>query len=365
MSRVSLRNTLRIAAPIVIYDESHGVFGELISPDILLDALSFEQNVGCLDDPTAAQAVTSLHSITYSGGQFPIEIDNLCSLQQIRVRWMDEQGKNPPTHVWTIEPSSSFVQYTIPGHLFLLSVVVGNDEWLLGAYRPLRALSSGLPHFLLIQQRQEQQVDDSFLLEVMLGDSKDSLMVASSALDPVVFLDKKTVPMLLTIVKNVIHEPSKEKYHKLRLSNRTIQRHIVPSWGAIHLLYTLGFRENEISLSESKESLEDAETYLELPYAAPTDEQLALFRRAQELLELLVTRADPHFVAELAPPTPWQTPLLSTGGALASHWNTRGTHFITPDERWERTDELRRWRGARPRPPPPGDAPSSRGRWGR
>jgi len=363
MATHSLRNTLQIAANTHLYDEANGVFGELISPEVVLSSLNFEENVGSLDDPTAAQAVTTLQSRTYAGGEIVLEIDNTCVNQQVRVRWMDEHGHNPSTHVWTIEPSSTFVQYSRPGHLFLLSVLVGTQEWALGAYRPVRTLPSGSPHFILIQQ--EEGVTDSFLLELLLADSEDSLMVAASALDPVGFPDKKTVPMLHTIVTNVIKEPSEEKYHKLRLSNRSVQHHLVSALGALQLLHLLGFRETELPVEETKhrDSNQATEEYLVLQ-STPTEAQLVVFKRAKEILEVLVSRADPHFVAELAEPPPWQTPLLSSGGALSSHWNTRGTHFVTPDERWARTERRGRG-GGRPRRPDPGNAPSSRGTWGR
>lgn len=359
----SFRHTLCIAATVQLYDDANGVFGDLISPEVVLSSLAYDENVGDLGNPGAAQAVTSLHSISYKGNQLCIEIDNICSTQKVRVRWMDEEGRNPSTHVWTIDPSSSFIQYTTPGHLFLFSVTVGEMELVLGAYRPVRPLPSGSPHCILIQQQQD--VADAFLLEVLLADTEDSLMVAASALDPAVFADKKTVPMLHTIVTNLTQQPGEEKYHKLRLSNRTIQDHICSSWGAMHLLHLLGFQLTEVAVEESKGSLEaDAEEYLVFP-TKPTEAQLATFLSAKEMLELLKNRADPHFIAELASPPPWQTPLISTVGALASHWNSRGTHFITPDERWQRTERFGARGGGRPRKPAPGNAPSSRGNWGR
>ena len=250
MAAAPLRNTLQTAANVQLYDEGNGVFGELISPDVVLSSLNFEENVGSLGDPTAAQAVTTMQSRTYAGGEIVLEIDNACIDRKVRVRWMDEHGHNPSTHVWTVDESSTFVQYSRPGHLFLLSVIRDTQEWVLGAYRPVRVLPSGSPHCVLIQQ--EEGVADSFLLELLLADSEDSLMVAASALDPVGFADKKTVPMLQTIVANVIKQPSEEKYHKLRMSNRSIQNHIVSAWGAMQLLHTLGFRERKLALADDK-----------------------------------------------------------------------------------------------------------------
>lgn len=360
----SLRNSLQFAANVHLYDEANGVFGELISPQVVLSSLNFEENVGALDDPHAAQAATTLRSTTYSGEQIVLEIDNVCAEQKVRVRWMNEQGKNPPTHIWTVDANSTFVQYSRPGHVFLLSLVVSqNVEWVLGAYRPVRALPSGSPHCVLVQQ---EGATNSFLLEVLLADSQDSLMVAASALDPVGFSDKKTVPMLHQIVSNVIKQPSEEKYHKLRMSNRSIQHHVVSAWGAMHLIHLLGFRETKITSQGPSNDANDStstEEYLILP-GTPTESQLDVFRQAKDVLETLQARASPSFVAELAAPPPWQTPLVSSGGVLSSRWNTRGTHFVTPDERWARTE--RRGRGGRrPRRPDPGNAPSSRGTWGR
>lgn len=267
---------------------------------------------------------------------------------------LSRHGHNPSTHVWTIDPSSTFVQYTRPGYLFLLTALVGQEELILGAYRPVRPLASGSPHCILIQQQQD--VADAFLVELLLGDTEDSLMVAASALDPAGFADKKTEPMLHTIVTNLIQQPWVEKYHRLRLSNRTIQQHIVSSWGAMDLLHLLGFQLTELAVEESKEPEADAEAYLVFP-TKPTEAQLVIFQRAKEMLELLITRADPHFVAELATPPPWQTPLLSTGLALASHWNSRGTHFITPDERWQRSERFQARGGGRSRRPKSGKCP--------
>ena len=359
----SLRNTLPVAATTRLYDNANGIFGELIPPEVVLSSLAYDENVGNIGDPAAAQAVTSLHSITYEGKELAVEFNNISSTHKVCIRWMNEHGNNPMTHAWTVDPSSTFVQYTRPGHLFLLTAQVGQEEVILGAYRPLRPFPSGSPHCVLIKQ---QDVADAFLLELFLADIEDSLMVAASALDPAGFADKKTVPMLNAIVTNLIQRPREEKYRRLRLSNRNIQGHIVSAWGAMHLLQLLGFQLTELAAEESKESEAGAEDFFYLVFPTiPTEAQLAIFQRAKEMLELLITRADPHFVAELAAPPPWQTPLLSSGGALASHWNSQGTHFITPDQRWQRTERLQARRGGRPRRPSPGNAPSSRGKWGR
>ena len=357
----SLSSSIQVAANVQIYDEGNGIFGELISPQEVLSSFALEENVG----DVSQSALTPLQSRLYAGGEIVLEFDNTCLSHKVRIRWINEHGHTPATHVWTVEPGSMFVQCSRPGHVFLLSILVGTQEQALAAYRPVRTLPSGSPHCILIQQ-EEGLADDCFLLELLLSNSEDSIMVAASALDHALgFSDRKTVPMLHTIVTNVMKQPSEEKYHKLRMSNRTIQNHIVSAWGALRLLHLLGFRETKLKVEGTVDSKDDdiIEEFLVLPNTL-VDAQLDVFKRSKEILEMLITRADPHFVAELAEPPPWQTPLVTSGGALSSHWNTRGTHFMTPDERWARTERNRRG-GRRPRRPNPGNAPSSRGRWGR
>lgn len=355
----SLSNTIQAAANVQLYDEGNGIFGELISPQAVLSSLALEENVG----DVSQSVITPLQSRLYAGGEIVLEFDNTCVCHKVRIRWINEHGHTPATHVWTVDPDSTFVQCSRPGHLFLLSILVGTQEQALAAYRPFRTLPSGSPHCILIQQ--EEGLTDCFLLELLLSSAQDSLMVAASALDHALgFSDRKTVPMLHTIVTNVIKHPGEEKYRKLRMSNRAIQNHIVSAWGALHLLHVLGFRETKVAVETTVDSQDkDMEEFLIL-WHAPGDAQLDVFKLAKEILEILMTRADPQFVAELAEPPPWHTPLVTSGGALSSHWNTRGTHFMTPDERWARTERNRRG-GRRPRRPDPGNAPSSRGTWGR
>lgn len=75
----SFCNTLGIAAMVQLYDDANGVFGELISPEVVLSSLASDENVGNLGNPGASQAVTSVHSISYKGKQLCFEIDNICS----------------------------------------------------------------------------------------------------------------------------------------------------------------------------------------------------------------------------------------------------------------------------------------------
>mmetsp|Transcript_21061 Transcript_21061/g.34851 ORF Transcript_21061/g.34851 Transcript_21061/m.34851 type:complete len:232 (+) Transcript_21061:42-737(+) len=78
-------------------------------------------------------------------------------------------------------------------------------------------------------------------------------------------------------------------------------------------------------------------------------------------------RGNTHTIDEVTQPqtNSWQQQGAgSTGSQAGSNWNTQGTHFMSPDDRWAQAE-----RGARMRrsggPPAPGNAPSSRGNWGR
>ena len=60
-----LHKHIHRAAEVKLYNETHGVFAELIPPKTILTAIdnSHEESVGKLDDPSAAQAITALHSL--------------------------------------------------------------------------------------------------------------------------------------------------------------------------------------------------------------------------------------------------------------------------------------------------------------
>lgn len=338
---MSLREKLRQAAPVKIYDEYHGVYGQIIEPSTVLEALDHSELIGKLDDPTAATAVTALHSFVCSPQQsgslleILLEVDNSTS-HFMKIRWMDEHGKNPSSHEWSIEPMSTYVQYTKPGHLFLLSIILDQNECLLGAYRALKALPSENPHCLVIQQ---DEGCDTIIFETMLTDHTkyDMLVVDAAALDPVAGeKHEKTLINLNKIVDNILEHPEDEKFFTLRLSNKTIQNHILPSWGAMHMLSLLGFHTDA-----------NDPDHMTLP---KNKIDLLLFRRASEILKLLSKRAAPDFVAELAPPVPWQPPIFTSGASSSSHWNFQGTHFITPEERWARTERWSAFRRHNGRP---------------
>jgi hypothetical protein len=338
---MSLRVKLRLAAPVKIYDEYHGVYGQIIEPSTVLEALEHSELIGKLDDPKAAKAITALHSFicppqnSGSSSEILLEVDNSTS-HVMKIRWMDEHGKNPLSHEWSIEPLSTYIQYTKPGHLFLLSIILDLNECLLGAYRAFKTLPSENPHCLVIQ---EDSVDDSIIFETMLTDQTkyDALVVYAAALDPVAGeKHEKTLLNLSKIVDNILTHPEDDKYLTLRLSNKTMQNHILPSWGAMHMLSLLGFHTDandpdHVTLSKN-------------------NVDLALFHRASEILKLLCSRASPDFVAELASPVPWQPPIFTSGSSPSSHWNFQGTHFITPEERWARTERWSAFRRHNGRP---------------
>ena len=117
------------------------------------------------------------------------------------------------------------------------------------------------------------------------------------------------------------------------------------------LLHWIGFEE---------QILPDGERLLVVSQEPTT----SLLQTAQDLLETLQNRAAPHFVAELAPPPPWQAP-IQDGGRWQNSQAGR-TRFVTDEEKWARVERVNRnRRSGRGRRPEPGQAPSSRGKWGR
>mmetsp|Transcript_9001 Transcript_9001/g.9896 ORF Transcript_9001/g.9896 Transcript_9001/m.9896 type:complete len:223 (+) Transcript_9001:52-720(+) len=72
-----------------------------------------------------------------------------------------------------------------------------------------------------------------------------------------------------------------------------------------------------------------------------------------------------HTIADVSPATAGNQYTTSDGNQGNGNWNTTGTTFMTPDDRWARAERGARFRrNAGPRPAP-GNAPSSRGNWGR
>lgn len=417
----SLRRTFDKPADVKLYDDAGGIFGDLIHPRLVVLELERESAdddalIGQIDDIAKSTAVVALHSQSFmpvndtskvERDQIPLEFNNACD-RSLRVRWIDDKGQSRPSHTWTIKPQSNFIQYTKPGHLFLLSVLYGTEdendlfsddrrEEVLCAYRPFKRLPSHTPYCVLIeQQQQEKDVGKhSFIIESMLMDEKkqDALIVAASELDPQAITtsqlrNQKALVTLKTILSNIRKHPKEEKFRKLRLSNHRIQRDILESRGGLYLLENvLGFRRNEVPISEAAEKdetqakVEESENHSTFDHSVnhtceeylllsePDAASINLIDRAIDLIEQLIHRGDSQFVLELAPPVPWQKPLLATTGISKnnrSRWNTRGTRFVSAEERWRRAERVNQnRRSGRARRPERGNAPSSRGNWGR
>jgi hypothetical protein len=351
----NIRQHISRAATVALFDESHGVFCELIDPEVVLSALKYEDNVGKLDDPAAARQITVLHSLSCQDqSEMVVEFDNITNYP-ICVRWMDEHGQsNPFSHQWTIDSQQTLVRLTQPGHVFIISVVIDQEEFLIGAYRALKTLPSDSPHLVAIEEQSSDDETSSFFFEMVLTDEtkNDALTATAASLDPIArggYVKPKTISTLSTIVDNILCHPNDIQFQTLRLSNPVVQHHIASSAGAMHMLHVLNFREDD-----------------DRQHLTVQQPQLQWFRHAKRLLELLHARSEPNLVAEMAAPVPWQPPTLTSSSL--SHWNLSGTHMITPEERWARTERWSSLRGHRGggRPPPfRGEAPSSRGLWGR
>jgi hypothetical protein len=104
-----------------------------------------------------------------------------------------------------------------------------------------------------------------------------------------------------------------------------------------------------------------------LPKSIATDAAfLKLCKLAVDMLSILLSRTDPSFIADIALPTPWQEAVLTNGSSGRRRRRGSGMGFITDDERWARAERVNRnRRNGRGRRPNRGDAPSSRGNWGR
>lgn len=350
----NIRQHISRAATVDLFDESHGVFCELIDPQVVLSALKFEDNVGKLDDPAVARQITALHSLSCQDqSEIVVEFDNL-SIYPVYVRWMDEHGQsNPFNHKWTIDSQQTLVRLTRPGYVFIVSVVIGQEECLIGAYRSLKTLPSDSPHLVVIDEKFSEDGASTFFFEMVLTDEtkNDALTATAASLDPIArggYVKPKTISTLSSIVDNILCHPDDVQFQTLRLSNPVVQHHIASSAGAMHMLHVLDFREDE-----------------NRNHLIVQQPRLQRFRHAKRLLELLHGRSEPNLVVEMAAPVPWQSPTLTSSSL--SHWNLSGTHMITPEERWERTERWSSLRGhsGGGRPPSRGEAPSSRGLWGR
>lgn len=337
-------------------DGSHGLFGELLDPAIVLQGLHLSDNVGRLDDPTAAMATQAMHSFLCSTNtqEVVIEFDNTTP-HPIVLRWLDEKGLCYPHFQWTLEPFSQKVQYSRLGDLFVLSVrLQGGEEQLLGAYRIRMPLTSGSAHYILIEQDPTADDLNAFHMEEILADKtgQDEIMVACACLDDG-SKSTATLQTLSTILGNIQKDPDNAKFRSLRLSNPKVQKTIAFNGGARQLLHSVGFREDK-----DKEHLVLLEN--------TQDDTTSRLTQVISFLEQLKVRSQPGFVAELAPPVPWQGPVLnSTTTSARSFGSGNGTSFLSDDEKWKRAERNRGRRGGGGRRPSPGSAPSSNGAWGR
>jgi hypothetical protein len=394
------------AADSQILDETHGLFGDLYSPDQVLSALREEAATSTYDDPNVGtpvaktglmirsqdHALTTFSNVkqeTVTPHEISLEVHNTTANHMVRLRWINQHGgHNGTSHQWDIAPSSTFEQYTKAGHLFVLSIVeyssassFSEKEYVLGAYRPKRALPSTTPHCLLVHGGDNP--NKKLVLETLLLDETkfDALSVAAADLDQHHETSRhdreatqQRMELLHTIVYNVLKHPKEEKFHKLRLFNSKIHRHIASSWGAMELLRIVGFVQTSLlttnkdqNANSMSENLEDYLVLSTLPNASNRSAVEGHCQQALDILAILQSRVAPGFVADLAPPTPWQAPGLATNiGTTNRSWIQQHRGFITDEERWaraERVASLRR--SGASRKPAPGEAPSSRGNWGR
>ena len=390
----------------IIDNGSNGLFGEWLDGKQVLDLLksseelSKDSNVGkpkTFPFKLASQshaALTTFWDVNakklVSPHEMPLEIFNSTRQCHIRIRWLDEDGKFYPwLYQWNIPPSSTYEQYTKPGHLFLISMIdrtASDEEIILAAYRTKRALPSLSPHCIYIYDDDHGYNNGGLCLEMMLlaDESKvDALSVAVSDLDHhhETIQDRiriqKVVTLLQTIISNLLKNPDEEKFQQLRMGNSKIKS-LTNEWGAMEILNLIGFtKQRRRRKSNKKENSDDDDDsiMMEEEYLILSKGRMlvSVCQSALDVLEILAHRLEPNFIPDLAPPTPWQEVSVSStgsgggGGLLLSNWNNDGTRgFLTEDERWARAERLVGLRSSgRARRPNPGEAPSSRGKWGR
>jgi hypothetical protein len=356
--------------------------------------------------------------------QVPVQIRSACK-ETVRIRWVDAKYGIRSSHTWNLVPSPTtinnvvddesnlptWIQHCLPGHFFLISIVKNDtfthdaqdqeedlfsayenarsetsssNETILGAYRPLRPLPSGKYHTITIRDLRHD--DDlaggyrQFIVEWTLLDSYDALCMAAAELDRHSGggggTTATTIKLLSTIVSNLVQHPDDEKYHKLRLANPKIQAHLLSSWGAVQFLTLCGFERTTMVMDVADE-VPTKEDFLVIPSASSgmTNNERTLLLETQSLashlLSILKERTVTGFCPDLAPPTPWE-PSRAVLGQVAGRnqrWaetQDRRRGFISADDRWERAERVNRSRrNGRGRRPDPGNAPSSRGNWGR
>jgi hypothetical protein len=286
-------------------------------------------------------------------------------------------------------------------------IAANSKETILGAYRPLRPLPSGNFHALAIREdstvhpehytadfttdedQHHQDQRQLFAVQFSITDSYDALCVAAASLDPHCNSSSgggTTIKFLTTILSNLIQHPNDKKYQQLRLSNPKIHLHLLSSWGAVQFLTLCGFERRRAVVDEEMNTNEDASSIIEEDYLIiiASDESTVSVEQedrasvlllveiqtlALQLLQILSTRSASGFVPDVAPPTPWEPsrPILGGGGGKNKRWaETQGRRFISADDRWARAERVNRnRRNGRGRRPDPGNAPSSRGNWGR
>jgi len=328
------------------------IFGCLYSAKQVSTALEetkrYQVNVGL---PTSDASITLIQSKVFPPATFlndalekitphqvAVEFENTTDAL-LRVRWITEEGGTLSSHQWDIAKGSIMRQYAIPGHLFLLSLATPSqslfdtqDEQLVGAYRPKRATSTETPHRIRLDDHDSKK---KFRLAFCLQDLWDQMTLAAADIDPIGCTTeekhslKQTISFLQTILQNILKHPDEERYHKLRRSNAKIERTMARYWGAQQFLRLVGFQDEKIG----------GEDYWVV--STPT--------------------AD-HFIADLALPTPWQRTTVTTGKG----WTSARSGFLSEDEKWARAERVAGLRrSGRARRPEPGEAPSSRGNWGR
>ena len=364
-----------------LYDETDGIFGELIDAHHIALAIredSLKATVGTPKVPSCPPIILRSMQYNDNNDEVPLEIDNMSS-NILRVRWIDQEGKCPSeTHAWTVRPSSVFQQITRAGHLFIISTMghaeqedlfdsQNLNEKLLGAYRPKRQLPSKSPHNLLVENNPD--AEGSLIMEVLLldGSKYDAQVVASALLDDMHKIRSRedchsTLEVLSAIIQNILLHPTEPKYCKLRLENKKIHKSIATVWPALEFLRATGFQNDRIqSAQDDSHFFEEFLIFPKCPLDAKSIERL---NNAIQLLQILNSRHQDDFIEDIAPRTPWQEPIPVVSHA-SSRWGQRSLHFITDEERWHRAELNRQRRGRAGRPPNPGEAPSSRGAWGR
>ena len=358
------------AANTIVYDASDGVFSDIYDASTVVASHLQQSDTNQIADQ---QAVIQLRSIHYEGREDNIAIKFYnYSSTFVTIRWVDHKGQYSPSHTWVLAPNEELNQSTTASHIFVLSVSNSSDESVLGAFRPKRTLPSGTHHSVQVHDGDNDSSD--YILEVILSHRYDALVVSSFWLNRNIVMKQtrqdatKTLKILHKIISNVIKDRSNETYRKLRLSNDTVKRYIC-NWATMEYLRVLGFQKKMLTNDQQEE-----EEYL-IAEETPDDTTLALYVRGLSLIEILQSRCQPGFVADLAPRTPWETPIILNDngsgnrrgrGGGGGRWGTAGsTNMMNPDDRWARVERARNFRRSAGPRPSPGNAPSDRGRWGR